>query len=208
MIALIDYGLGNISAFLNVYKRLHVPVMIASKREDIRKASKLILPGVGHFDKAMTLFNDSGMRDEVEASVVSRNVPILGVCVGMQMLAHSSDEGASSGLGWIDGRVKVFSEEQRNVTASPLPHMGWNDVAPDVTSPLFRDFDANDTRFYFLHSYFFDCFDRARSCVGSTNYRGEFCCAVNEKNVYGVQFHPEKSHGYGERLLKNFAEST
>lgn len=207
MIALINYGLGNIQAFVNVYQRLHIPVTIATSAEEIRKADKLILPGVGHFDHAMQLFNASGMRDAVEQQVLQQQVPILGICVGMQMLANRSDEGSEQGLGWIDGEVKSLQTAIPPLLNLPLPHMGWNDVSPVVANPLFDGFDVNDSRFYFLHSYYFACAN-AQHEIASAYYGLNFCCAVNRNNIYGVQFHPEKSHHFGEQLLKNFAEKS
>ena len=206
MIALINYGLGNIQAFVNVYQRLHIPVMVANTAEDIKKATKLILPGVGHFDHAMQMFNQSGMRETVEHKVLSEKTPILGICVGMQMLARCSDEGAEAGLGWIDGEVKALKTILPDDSTLPLPHMGWNDITPNLGSPIFKGFDEQDSRFYFLHSYFFDCADASQNCIAQADYGVPFCCAVSQDNVYGVQFHPEKSHHFGERLLKNFAE--
>jgi glutamine amidotransferase len=205
MIALIHYGLGNIQAFVNVYQRLHIPVTIATSAEEIRKADKLILPGVGHFDHAMQLFNASGMRDAVEQQVLQQQVPILGICVGMQMLAKRSDEGNEQGLGWIDGEVKSLQTALPSPLNFPLPHMGWNDVSPVLSNPLFDGFDASDSRFYFLHSYYFACANDQHE-IASADYGLNFCCAVNLANIYGVQFHPEKSHHFGEQLLKNFAE--
>ncbi|MBD3842189.1 MAG: imidazole glycerol phosphate synthase subunit HisH, partial [Campylobacterales bacterium] len=165
MIALINYGLGNIQAFVNVYQRQHIPVMVANTAEDIKSATKLILPGVGHFDHAMQLFNQSGMRETVEHRVLSEKTPILGICVGMQMLARRSDEGVEAGLGWIDGEVKALKTILPDDSALPLPHMGWNDIAPNLVSPIFKGFDAQDSRFYFLHSYFFECADASQNCI-------------------------------------------
>lgn len=206
MITLINYGLGNIQAFKNVYQRLHIPVVVANCANDIMAASKLILPGVGHFDHAMRLLNASGMREAIEHQVLVEKKPILGICVGMQMLARGSDEGTEPGLGWIDGDVRSLQVILPNNSGLPVPHMGWNDVTPDLSSPIFSNFDADDSRFYFLHSFFFDCDDASQSCIGVTQYGVPFCCSIVKDNVYGVQFHPEKSHGFGERLLKNFAE--
>lgn len=204
MIALIDYGLGNLQAFINLYQRLHIPVSVATTSADIEKASKLILPGVGHFDHAMQLFNASEMKEAIVRRVTEDGVPIIGICVGMQMLAYSSEEGSESGLGWIPGKVKCF----KNALADshlPLPHMGWNDVIATNGAALFKQFDPEDTRFYFLHSYYFEP-EKAEYCMGRCDYGLHFSCAVNKDNVYGVQFHPEKSHHFGELLLKNFAE--
>lgn len=199
MISIIDYGLGNVLAFRNVYTRLNVPVSMARTPSDIEKASKLILPGVGAFDRAMERLDASGLRGAIEEAVLEKKKPLLGVCVGMQMLAESSEEGENAGLGWIGGSVREFEGD-----ATALPHMGWNDVKPARYADLFGGMDG-DARFYFLHSFYLDCRDR-EDVLAVSEYAGEFCCAVNRGNVFGVQFHPEKSHHWGTRLLKNFAE--
>lgn len=203
MITIIDYGLGNILAFVNVYNRLNIRVAVAKSANDLGNASRLILPGVGSFDHAMQQFNQSGMRHIVEQLVLKENKPVLGICVGMQMLAKSSDEGDLPGLGWIDGKVKKF-----DLSAMPpetnLPHMGWNDVIPVADNELFKGMEQ-DSRFYFLHSYYFDC-NKQSNVLAVSDYGGNFSCAVRQGNVYGVQFHPEKSHHFGSQLLRNFAE--
>ncbi|HEY0924876.1 imidazole glycerol phosphate synthase subunit HisH [Rheinheimera pacifica] len=204
MIALIDYGIGNLQAFLNLYQRLHIPVMVATTVEHIEQADKLILPGVGHFDHAMQLFNASAMKDAVVRRVTEDKVPIIGICVGMQMLAFSSEEGSEPGLGWVPGRVRSLKSALDN-TQLPMPHMGWNDVVATIDAPLFKHFTADDTRFYFLHSYYFQP-DHTEFCIARCDYGISFSCAVRKGNVFGVQFHPEKSHHFGEQLLKNFAE--
>lgn len=204
MITLIDYGVGNLQALLNLYERLHIHVVIAKTGAQIDQASKLILPGVGHFDHAMQLFNASPMRDSIVRKVTEEGTPILGICVGMQMLAQSSDEGIERGLGWVPGRVKSFQSVLAD-SSLPLPHMGWNDVQLSRSDSLFRGFSSDDTRFYFLHSYYFEPADYKHS-LAQCDYGFNFSCAVNKDNVYGVQFHPEKSHHFGELLLKNFAE--
>ena len=204
MITIIDYGLGNIEAFLNIYKKLHIPVQVAKSESDLEGANKLILPGVGHFDYAMQMFSDSGMREKVESLVLNGNVHILGVCVGMQIMANSSEEGVESGLGWISGTVKSFESIIKVDNNLPLPHMGWSSVTPNHKD-LFNNIDSGDLEFYFLHSYYFDCASQ-ENCIASTNYSSNFCSAVNNKNIFGVQFHPEKSHHSGVNLLKNFAE--
>jgi glutamine amidotransferase len=199
MISIIDYGLGNVLAFRNVYERLNIPVTMARTPSDVEKARKLILPGVGAFDRAMERLDASGLRRVIEDSVLGQRKPLLGVCVGMQMLAESSEEGKRSGLGWIGGKVRKFDRD-----AVPLPQMGWNNVILARNNDLFAGMDS-DARFYFLHSYYLDCRDR-EDVIGVSQYGGEFCCAVNRLNIFGVQFHPEKSHHWGTRLLKNFAE--
>lgn len=203
MIAIVDYGLGNIAAFANVYNRANIKVTVAKSSDDLKSASRLILPGVGHFDHAMELLQRSGMRDTLDRLVLGDKVPVIGICVGMQILARSSEEGALPGLGWIDADVRAFKswEAARDL---PLPHMGWNDVCPRGVDPLFNGLER-DARFYFLHSYYVGC-DRQDDVLATCDYGAEFSCAVRHANVYGVQFHPEKSHSFGNRLLKNFAE--
>jgi len=203
MITIVDYGLGNIQAFLNVYKRLNIEARTAQTADDLRNANKVILPGVGHFDHAMRRLGDSGMRTILDDLALNKRVPVLGVCVGMQMLAHSSEEGELPGLGWIDGRVRGFASWE-GAGNLPLPHMGWNDVLPTVGNPLFDRLES-DARFYFLHSFFFEC-ARPDDNLAMSRYASEFSSAVNSRNIYGVQFHPEKSHHFGTQLLKNFAE--
>ena len=202
MITIIDYGVGNIKAFYNIFSKLSVNVKIAQKPEDLLNATKLILPGVGHFDYAMKRFSDSGMLKVVDDMVMNHNIPILGICVGMQMLAKSSEEGVMPGLGWIDATVKKIDADLLTQTTR-LPHMGWNDVSVKIKNPLLKHLDFN-SRFYFLHSYYFDP-NLESDSIAFSNYGKEFTCVVNHKNIFGVQFHPEKSHHYGIQLLNNFA---
>lgn len=201
MIAIVDYGLGNIKAFANVYKNLDVPFVIASKVDDLRKATRIVLPGVGAFDRAMQLLEKSGMGAALDELVLHRRVPVLGICVGMQMLAQSSEEGKLPGLGWISGVVKKF-QAPSGTKKMLLPHMGWNSIYPKNGSVLLRDL-GESPQFYFLHSYYFHCREDGHS-IAETDYGIRFSSAINSGNVYGVQFHPEKSHRDGIRLLKNF----
>lgn len=203
MIAIVDYGLGNIQAFLNVFKRLNIAARRATTVAELEGTTKVILPGVGAFDHAIERLEESGMRRRLDELVLSDRVPVLGVCVGMQILAATSDEGVLPGFGWIQGRVKRFESGGANGPLQ-LPHMGWNDVRPAGQDPLFRSLEA-DARFYFLHSYYFEC-DRPDDVAAVANYGRDFSCAVHRDNIYGVQFHPEKSHHFGTRLLQNFAE--
>lgn len=202
MITIIDYGVGNIKAFYNIFKKLSVEVKIAQKPEDLLGSSKLILPGVGHFDYAMKRFSESGMLNIVDDMVLNKNLPILGICVGMQMLAKSSEEGKMPGLGWIDATVKKIDVDLL-AQSTRLPHMGWNDVIVNNKNLLLRNLDSN-SRFYFLHSYFFEP-KFENDSIAYSNYGKNFTCVVNHKNIYGVQFHPEKSHHFGIQLLQNFA---
>lgn len=203
MITIIDYGVGNINAFVNVYKRIDVPVKIAKTEEDLIGAQKLILPGVGHFDHAMTQLNNSGMRDTLDKMVSVDKIPVIGICVGMQMMANNSDEGTMEGLKWIDASVRKFDESKIN-QITRLPHMGWNDVKPIKEIPLFNGLEK-DAIFYFLHTYYFEC-NNSNDVMAITEYGGEFASAAHHENKYGIQFHPEKSHHYGEVLLHNFAK--
>jgi glutamine amidotransferase len=199
MMTIVDYGLGNVLALATVYKKLNVPVVLAREAAQLQDATKIIVPGVGAFDHAIELLDASGMRQALDGKV--RNAtPILGICVGMQMLGLASDEGKLPGLGWVDGRVRRFAPR----SAYPLPHMGWNDVRPTRANGLFAGLER-DARFYFLHSYYFEC-ARSEDVAAVADYGGEFSCAVNAGTVYGVQFHPEKSHHFGTQVLKNFAE--
>lgn len=202
MITLIDYGVGNIYAFQNVYKRLNIPTKIAKKKEDLANAKKLILPGVGSFDYAMTQLNASGMREKLDELVLEKKVPVIGICVGMQIMGNRSDEGKLEGLKWINSEILKFDEnliQQR----TKLPHMGWNDVDPINSHPLFIGLEK-DAIFYFLHSFYFKCKNETES-IAVSNYGISFSSAVNRENIYGIQFHPEKSHQHGEKLLHNFA---
>ncbi len=202
MIRVVDYGVGNIQAFLTMFKRLGLPAERARQASELADAKRLILPGVGAFDTAMRKLNESGMRETLEDLVLGQQVPVLGVCVGMQMLAGGSDEGQLPGLNWIPGRVRAFADREASSTL-PMPHMGWNDLRIQEGHPLFRDFEALP-RFYFLHSFYFDCEDRVHA-VASASYGSEFDCIVSREHVHGVQCHPEKSHHFGAQLLKNFA---
>lgn len=200
-VTLVNYGLGNIQAFAHIYKRLNIPVEIAETSSQIENAEKLILPGVGAFDWAMKRLNDSGLREILDHVVLQKQVPILGVCVGMQMMAERSEEGVLPGLGWIDADVVRFDPVR--IGDIPLPHMGWNDAQPLTFDSLFWGIEA--PRYYFLHSY---CIvpRRLDNILATAYYGCEFTAAVCDKHIFGTQFHPEKSHQWGIKLLKNFAE--
>lgn len=203
MITIIDYGLGNIRAFVNVYERLNIKTHIAREAKDLSGASKIVLPGVGAFDHAMNQLNNSGMRDELEKQVLRNKVPVIGICVGMQILGKSSEEGTGPGLSWIDGEVKRFNADLIPYRAR-LPHMGWNTINPTKDNPLLSGFNS-ESRFYFLHSYYFSCSEEA-DIISTTEYGLKYASAINKENIYGIQFHPEKSHSNGILLLHNFAK--
>lgn len=202
MIALVDYGLGNIQAFANIYRRLGIEAWAARTAEDLRRASRIILPGVGAFDWAMNRLQESGLREALDEQVLEAKKPVLGICVGMQMMARSSEEGVLPGLGWIGATVVKFDTAAFK-SETHLPHMGWNDTLPNSTDTLFAGLDA--PRYYFLHSYFMQP-DRAENILATTHYGAPFAAAARSGNVYGTQFHPEKSHQWGVQLLRNFAE--
>ena len=201
MITVVDYGLGNIQAIVSIYKFLGISCRIARDSQELSQASRLILPGVGAFDWAMQRLEVSGLRPVLDDLVLGRQVPVLGICVGMQMMANQSEEGSLLGLGWIPGEVKRFDEGLLS-SKSSLPHMGWNDIDP-IEHPLFAN--ILDPRFYFLHSYCFQP-DSADQVLAEAYYGYRFAAAVCRDHVIGVQFHPEKSHHWGIQLLQNFAE--
>lgn len=201
MITIVDYGCGNIRAFLNAFTRLNIPVKVATQAADLRDATKIILPGVGAFDFVMQSFNQSGMRELVEEKVLHQNVPVLGICAGMQILADSSEEGTEKGLSWIPGKVKLF-DVSKIPYVTKTPHMGWNEIAPNDPQ-LFQEIE-NHSRYYFVHSYYFEP-EKEEHSIATTSYGINFSSAVRNKNIFGVQFHPEKSHSNGLQLLKNFA---
>ena len=202
MIGILSYGLGNVSAFVNIYKKLGIECKLVEELDDLINIDKLILPGVGAFDYAMKSFNDSGLRREVDRLVLVKKVPILGVCVGLQIMANSSEEGILGGLGWIDATVVKFDSESLP-KGDPLPHMGWTNLKVLVDDPILKGLD--DSRFYYLHSYFVVPKNK-KEAIGSAIYGEEFCCVIRNDNIYGMQCHPEKSHSFGIRFLKNFAE--
>lgn len=202
MIAIVDYGSGNIRAISNAYTRLGVPFFVASRPEDLERASRVLLPGVGAFDQAMSELERSGMKDGLGRAVLDEEKPILGICVGMQLLANRSEEGKKSGLRWIEADVCRF-DPSGCPEVIRLPHMGWNTISPTRSSPLFDGVGVKD-EFYFLHSYYFCCSDSSLN-LATAHYGISFAAAVNRRNIYGIQFHPEKSHGAGMRVLKNFA---
>ena len=202
MIAIIDYGCGNTYAFINAFKLLNVPAIVAKTIDELEIANKIVLPGVGSFDYVMQSFNSSGLRSIVEKKVIEENINVLGVCAGMQIFAEESDEGNEKGLGWVNGKIRLF--DTRNIKhETKLPHMGWNTIMPK-NSLLFNKIN-DESRFYFVHSYYFDN-SKDEDMISTTNYGGIFTSSINKNNIYGVQFHPEKSHKNGLQLLKNFAE--
>lgn len=202
MIMIVDYGLGNIQAIANIYVQLNMEAEVVKSADRLELADKIVLPGVGAFDWAMECLGASGMVECLRERVVSKKCPVLGICVGMQIMGRRSEEGRLNGLGWIDAEVKRFDNKE-SLHPVQLPHMGWNDVVPRRTNDLFRGLDA--PQYYFLHSYYFKPRNDA-DVLATTHYHECFPSAVCSNHMFGVQFHPEKSHAWGVRLLKNFAE--
>jgi glutamine amidotransferase len=202
LIAIANYGLGNVKAFLNIFRDLGVDAKAAGTAAELQQASRIILPGVGAFDWAMARLNGSGLREALDEMVLDRHVPVLGVCVGMQMMCRNSGEGALPGLGWLDAEVVRFQAAEGSNEVIRLPQMGWNDVLPESRQCLFHGMD--DVRCYFLHSYYVRPQDPAIA-LAHTDYGGVFTSAVRAGNVFATQFHPEKSHDWGVAILRNFA---
>lgn len=202
MITIVDYGMGNLGSVFNMFKKIGVASKITSNLEEIKDAEKILLPGVGAFDNAMKRINDSGIRAVLDTKVLQDKIPVLGICLGMQLLTHGSEEGVEKGFGWINAKAKKF--HFRKEEKLKVPHMGWNRVFNSTLSKLTLDL-PDEPRFYFVHSYYVEVEDQENSIL-KTNYGIEFDSAIQHNNIYGAQFHPEKSHKFGMKLFKNFAK--
>lgn len=200
MIAIVDYDIGNLAAVANMFKRLGVACQVTADADVIRSADRIVLPGNGAFDACMRGLRATGLIPVLEELVVRDRRPLLGICVGAQMLGHSSDEGTEPGLGWIDMRIRRFP----TLPGLLIPHMGWTDVErADTTHPILDTLETN-ARFYFVHSYFMEVVDPVHVLLRA-RHGIEFAAAVQAGNIVGVQFHPEKSHRFGKQLLGRFA---
>lgn len=203
MITIVDYGMGNLGSIKNMFKYIGVEAVIESDVDKIKNASKILLPGVGAFDTAMKKINEGGLKEVLNEKALKEQVPVLGICLGMQLLTNSSEEGSLAGLGWIDAKTITFKD--RIDKKYRIPHMGWNIVNKSNESLLTNGFESFDeVRFYFVHSYFVKVDDEKNSIL-KTNYGLEFDSAIQKNNIYGAQFHPEKSHKFGMKLFENFA---
>jgi len=202
MIVIVDYGMGNLGSVANIIRKVGGKAAISQGDDDLRRADKLILPGVGSFDNGMDNLRRRGY-EEVLTETVRSGTPLLGICLGMQLLSRRSEEGAAPGLGWIDADTRRFRFDA-DAAALRVPHMGWNTIRVTRPHPLFPDPDAAK-RFYFVHSYHVCC-DRDENVLATTRHGCEFTSAVVSDNIVGVQFHPEKSHRYGMELMKHFVE--
>lgn len=202
VIAVIDYGVGNVPSVLNMLQRIGVKGFATNDRSEIMAASKIILPGVGAFDVAMSKLHSMGLRNLLTEIGLQERIPMLGICLGMQLLGEGSEEGLLPGLGLIPGIVRKLPSSNE----IKVPHMGWNNVKVEITSGLLAKEDSS-TRFYFAHSYYFDVLNQ-ENVIGITSHGIDFCSVVAKKNIFGVQFHPEKSHQNGLRLLSNFVRQS
>lgn len=201
MLCIINYGSGNVGAIANICERERIPYQITHDPEQFTAATHFLLPGVGAFDPTIETLRDSGILSALETEVMHRKKPIMGICVGMHLLANGSDEGDREGLGWIPGHVTRINTRMLNQPPH-LPHMGWNTIEGDTADPLLRGIDL-ERGFYFLHSYYFDAHDSG-DVVATVTYGGDLPCVVRKGHIIGAQFHPEKSHSNGIRLIKNF----
>lgn len=202
MIVVIDYGAGNLGSIINMLKRLGSEAVISSEVEVIKKASKLILPGVGSFDYGMQQLIDSGLIGVLNKKVLEDRTPILGVCLGVQLMTNGSEEGNLEGLKWFDAKTVKFSFEKDSKLK--IPHMGWNDTFVAKKSKLFDEIE-DEYRFYYVHSYHLKP-NNESDILTVAKYGYEFVSGLERENIYGVQFHPEKSHKFGMRVFKNFIE--
>lgn len=202
MIAIVDYGAGNLRSVENMLRRIGHTAKITSSRQDIAAADKIILPGVGHFDFGMTSLAKRDMIDTLNYKVLEEKIPILGICLGAQLLTRSSEEGRISGLGWIDADARQF-DTSRLHDSLRVPHMGWADTEYSAMSTLFSG-SVDTPRFYYVHSYHIVCDNESDElCHATHGYR--FVAGIQKENILGVQFHPEKSHRFGKQILANFA---
>ncbi len=202
MITIVDYRMGNLGSIVNMLKRSGFAATVSSDVAEIESAEKLILPGVGAYDTGMNNLAELGLIEPLRRRVLDDRKPLLGICLGMELLFERSEEGQRPGLGWIRGACVRFRFDEREAKLK-VPHMGWNVVRPTRTDDLFSDM-AEDAAYYFVHSYHVVCDDPA-DAVGHTTHGAAFASAVQRGNIYGTQFHPEKSHTHGMRVLKNFA---
>lgn len=205
MIVIVDYGLGNLGSFANMFKRLGIPALVSRNRSDIEMADKLVLPGVGSFDYGIQQLHSLGLFDLLDHLVCVDKSPILGVCLGAQLMTRGSQEGSLPGFGWIAADTVAFDFAGAGRELK-IPHMGWCDVKVCKPSPLFEDMHT-DPRFYFVHSYHFQCVDTA-DVLTTSDFGYPFTSSFERDNIVGVQFHPEKSHKYGMKLLANFSIGT
>jgi glutamine amidotransferase len=200
MIAIINYGLGNLSSIQNMCRRLGIDATITSDPEVIKNASKLLLPGVGHFKKGMENLHHSGLKDLLDELVLEEKKPVLGICLGAQLMTKHSEEGDVEGLGWVDATTVRF--DSTRINGLKIPHMGWSEITVTDHNPLLSNLPV-DPSFYFVHTYHF-LFQEKEEISATCLHSYDFACAFQKGNIYGTQFHPEKSHKFGMKVLENF----
>jgi imidazole glycerol-phosphate synthase subunit HisH len=203
MIVIIDYGMGNLRSIANMLKRIGVSAKISSNEKEILLAKKIILPGVGSFDTGINNIRQGNFENILQKKIILEKTPVLGICLGMQILGKSSEEGKLPGLGWIDAEVRKF-DSTKLLPKLKIPNMGWNHIEIKRATSLVENLN-NESRFYFVHSYHMVNFNE-KDVVAKTEYGYEFTSIVEHENIMGVQFHPEKSHKFGMMLFKNFVE--
>jgi glutamine amidotransferase len=205
MITIIDYKMGNLKSILNMLSVLNIPASISSNLNEIRNAEKLILPGVGSFDQGIINLKDLGIKDVLDEIILDHKKPILGICLGMQLFSRNSEEGTLPGLGWIDAETVKFGKDEWDFSRYKVPHMGWNTVSSKNAS--FITNSVEEDRFYFVHSFHVQC-NKSENIICTTDYSIPFHSIIQKENIIGVQFHPEKSHKYGMKILNNFAKGS
>jgi glutamine amidotransferase len=205
MIVIVDYGMGNLWSVLKAFKRINADAIVSSEIEDIKNAGKLILPGVGHFRNGMDKLKKLNLIDILNEKVLLQKTPILGICLGVQLFTKHSEEGDCEGLGWLDARTIKFNFNKLN-SIYKIPHMGWNSIKPEKDCILFDGLEK-DALFYFVHS-FHVCPDKKDDIASTTEYNIRFVSSIQKDNIYGTQFHPEKSHKNGLKILENFVGKT
>jgi len=203
MIAIIDYGMGNVSSIKNMLSKIKVNSIITNNINEILSSNAIILPGVGSFDIAMKNLGDLDIIPSLKQMIIEEGKPVLGICLGMQLMTKKSEEGQLPGLGWIDGEVKIFNDIDEKLNMK-IPHMGWNSIVIKQDSPLLSGLEIR-SRFYFVHSYHVIC-NAMENVLTETTYGYAFHSSFQHKNIVGVQFHPEKSHKFGIRFFMNFVD--
>jgi imidazole glycerol-phosphate synthase subunit HisH len=201
MIVIIDYGMGNLRSVQKAFERIRIPATISSNPQEIEQAEKLVLPGVGHFERGISNLKNKGLFDLLNEQVQVKKKPILGICLGMQLMTEFSEEGNCNGFGWLKAKTQKFSFQTNGLK---IPHMGWNNLSIKKSDTIFKDITA-DNFFYFVHSYYVSC-ESVTDILAETGYGNKFVSSFQKENIFGCQFHPEKSHDKGLQILKNYAE--
>jgi len=201
MIGIVNYGMGNLGSIVNMFSHIKVDCKIVGSSNEFNGCTRLLLPGVGSFDHGMRNLRESGLLDSLNDLVLNRKLPVLGICLGMQLMSESSEEGEEPGLNWIPGKVRKFAFDDDSLR---VPHMGWNIAKKEAEHPVLKGFQHEELRFYFVHSYYYSC-KSSDNILMSTNYGRKFTSAIYSENIIGAQFHPEKSHRFGMSLMKNFS---